>query len=343
MTLTDKRMLFRSYLHRREEEMARQGDLLKSGEAFDYGLDYLPGAARDSDPLTALRRYVHERLAESDAYFEPGLAPDFTLSGNVLTFPSPIETETAVNNQVTCRLFESRRRERAVVMLPHWNSSSGDYAGFARWMSRAGITVLRMSLPYHDSRRPESMRFAHHMVSANLGRTIRSFRQAVLETRLAIGWLRDRGYARIGVIGSSMGSAIGSIVAAKDPHVNALVLLLTASHFGEVVWTGRATRNIRQALEGHISLSELNEVWSIISPVMYVSQLRARDIPVLILSGREDRVFEPRLTRHIVEAYRQQGIRAQWKVLPCGHYTFYTFPSNLFILLAVIWFLRNHL
>ena len=127
-----------------------------------------------------------------------------------------------------------------------------------------------MSLPYHDQRRPESQKLAAFMVSANLGRTIRSCRQAVLEARLAVMWLERQGYKRIGVVGSSLGSSIASIVAAHDSRVRVAALVMTAGHFGEVVWTGLATQHIRLALDGRLTLAQLNQVWSLISPISYV-------------------------------------------------------------------------
>jgi dienelactone hydrolase len=339
-------MLFRSYVQRRDEAIARQVDLIKSDEQFDYGIDCLSGADRgDGDPLVTLRRYAQDCLAQSDAFFEPEPALDYRLSGDRLTFSSPVTTESKVNDIVSCRLFETpqKQRTRAVVILPHWNALPADYCGFGRWLLRSGITALRVSLPYHDARRPPAMRFAQYLVGPNLGRTIRSFRQAILDTRLAIRWLHDRGYTQIGVIGTSLGSSIGTIVAAKEARVAALACLMTASLVGEVVWTGRATRNIRRSLEGNITLPDLNDIWSIISPATYAPQLSTRRIPIQILSAREDRVFEPYLTQQIVDAYRAQGVPLQWTRLPCGHYTFGTFPFNVWVFSSVLRFLRRSL
>jgi pimeloyl-ACP methyl ester carboxylesterase len=333
----------RSWIRYREEQLARSSDLPKQFEPLAYGLECLPGAARPGDPLAALRAWVDRALPESDAFFEPGPPPDYQLTRQVLSFPSSIATESMENNTVVCRLHEADRRERAVLILPHWNATAAGFGTFAGLLRGQGISALRMSLPYHDERRPPSMTYAQYMVSANLGRTIRSFQQGVCDARLAIRWLRDRGYTRIGIIGSSLGSAIGSVVAAKEPLVDALVLVMTASHVGEVAWTGRATRHIRQALEGKISREALNDVWSIISPLTYAAELRARDVPVLVLSGREDRVFLPHLTERIVDAYRADGLRVRWRTLPCGHYTFATFPFNISTFVNVSKFLSDNL
>jgi dienelactone hydrolase len=310
---------------------------------MEFGLESL-GLNSDSEhPLEDLRTYVGHHLVNTDAFFTPPPISNYRFADGNLSFSSPIVTETPVNNTVHGRIWETRGRERAVLILPHWNAKAQSYDRMAWWLRQAGIAALRLSLPYHDLRRPSSMPIAEYMVSANLGRTIRSNRQAVLDARLAIDWLDARGYRRIGIVGSSLGSSVASIVAAHDPRVTTLALPLSASHFGEVVWTGRATQHIRQAFEGRITLEELNELWAIISPINYVPRLKARDVSVLILSGREDAVFQPYLTRRVIDSLRAHQIRHWWKTLPCGHYTMAKFPFSLMTLASLVRFLRTYL
>jgi pimeloyl-ACP methyl ester carboxylesterase len=335
-------MLLQSYVRWREERLARIDEPHKQVEHLAYGLDLL-GAAPVGDSLSALRQYVRHHLAHSDAFFLPAREADFMFSRGRLTFTSPLETEDPVNQRVSCRVFEKPGQKRAVVLLPHWNATAAGYDRLARCLQLSGVTAVRLSLPYHDSRRPPAMRIASGMVSANLGLTIRSCRQAVLDARRVIDWLEDRGYTRIGVIGSSLGSSIASLVAAHDARVRAAALLLTAGQFGEVVWTGRATRHIRQAFDGRITLEQLNEVWSIISPITYVPGLRAHDIAMLVLSGREDTVFQPYLTERLIEAYHEHRVRHRWRTLPCGHYTLATFPFAGVALAWLVLHLREHL
>jgi pimeloyl-ACP methyl ester carboxylesterase len=290
-----------------------------------------------------LRDFTRNCLISTEAFFEPNPAVDYSFSDGVLTFSSGIKSETKENNLVRCRVFEHLPREKAVIILPHWNASPAAYDRFARIARWKGITALRMTLPYHDERRPSDMKIAEYMVSANLGRTIRSVRQAVLDARLAITWLEQKGYRKIGVVGSSLGSCVATIVAAHDLRVRAAVFLLMASDFGEVVWTGRATRHIRKALDNKITLEALKDVWSIISPITYVPQLRSRSVPVLIISGREDTVFKPYLTQQIVDAFRQNEVDCTWKVLPCGHYTLGTMPFGAYTVILSIRYLETRL
>ena len=145
-----------------------------------------------------------------------------------------------------------------MVILPHWNSTAADYERLGTWLRRLGLTAVQVSLPYHDERASPGASGASGLVSANLGQTIRSCQQAVADARAVVGWLWERGYRRIGVLGVSIGSCLGCLVAAHDQRVGALAQVLAASDFGEVVWTGRATLHIRQALEGAVSLEQVN-------------------------------------------------------------------------------------
>src|SRR5262249_29603003 len=145
-------------------------------------------------------------------------------------------------------LFEARNANSAVILLPHWNAPRVAYQTFAKMLSRFGITCLQLSMPYHDERQTPDTGFARELVCENLGLTIQTNRQAVIEARASLSWLEQRGYKRLGVIGVSIGSSIGSIVAALDSRVRTVVLLLMADDFAEVVWTGSATRHIKSSL-----------------------------------------------------------------------------------------------
>jgi pimeloyl-ACP methyl ester carboxylesterase len=336
--------MFGAMVRWRERELARKEDPHRTVDPMDVGLELLVEHAAADKPLAALRRYSLEHRAGSGSYFEPGdSAANYERRENGLSFDSPIPTETPANGRVVCRLFEAATRERAVVLIPHWNADLAGYDRFARFLRRAGITALVMSLPYHDRQCVTGQRLATYMVSSNLGRTIRSCRQAVLEARLAIAWLERRGSHRIGVVGISLGSSIASIAAAHDPRVTAAALILTAGQFGEVVWTGRATRHIRLALEGRVSLAELNEVWSVISPISYVPRLAERRTPVLVLSARADEVFLPYLTEQFIASLREWGVPLRRKICSCGHYTTGTLPFSAIVLHSTIRFLREYL
>jgi dienelactone hydrolase len=309
---------------------------------MSLGLELL-GIGTGEDRFEELRDFVATCLSSSDTFFSLPAVADPKMEKDRLTFPSAIPSGTVVNDLVACRLFESRTRRRAVIVLPHWNSTVANYEHMGKWLCRLGLTTVYMSLPYHDERCPSGGEGGDGLVSANLGRTIRSCRQAVVDARAMVAWLWTRGYRRIGILGSSIGSSLASIVAAHEPRVSVLAQLLTASDFGEVVWTGRATQHIRRALESRLTLEQVNTAWSVLSPISYVERLRKRNIPVLVVAGRADRVFLPYLTERLLQRYHEVGVRHEHVWYSCGHYTLADFPWNVLTLARLVTFLHRHL
>ena len=93
-----------------------------------------------------------------------------------------------------------------MLVLPQWNSDENGHVGLCRLLAMNGMTALRLSLPYHDRRMPPELARADYIVSANVARTVQVCRQAVLDARRAIAWLRRR---------ASIGSAFSAAAWAR--------------------------------------------------------------------------------------------------------------------------------
>lgn len=76
------------------------------------------------------------------------------------------------------------------------------------------------------------------MVSPNIGADLQVCRQAVLDTRRAVMWLAARGYERIGVLGTSLGSCLSMLTAAHEPLIRAAALNHVSPSFADVVLGG---------------------------------------------------------------------------------------------------------
>ena len=133
----------------------------------------------------------------------------------ILKFPSAIETPYSENNTVYGRVFDAGR-DLAVVVLPQWNCKWDGQVQLCRIMQRAGIGSVRLSMPYHHYRKPAELERSEYLISSNIGRTIAATRQAVLDAQRTVDWLLDRGYRRVGVVGTSIGSCVGFLTFAHD-------------------------------------------------------------------------------------------------------------------------------
>lgn len=148
----------------------------------------------------------------------------------------------------------------------------------ADYMSRParGGGLLTLGVPYHDQRMPSELARADYIVGANIARTLQVCRQAVLDARRAIAWLAARGYARIGFLGTSLGSCLALLTTAHEPLIRAEALNHISPHFADVVWRGLSTLHVRAGLAGHIDLDRLRALWRPISPRWHLERVRDR-------------------------------------------------------------------
>jgi dienelactone hydrolase len=299
---------------------------------FEWGLDWIPdnGHAAGAPPAEVIDRYVTRVMADTDAFFTPPPTTDYTLTpsadGDLLTFLSALTTPHESNNTVRCRYFPTAPARRstgspraAVLVIPQWNSDSGGHVGLCRLLAWNGMSALRLSLPYHDQRMPPELHRADYIVSANVMRTLQVCRQAVLDARRAIAWLKAQGYERIGILGSSLGSCLALLTTAHEPLIEAEALNHISPYFADVVWRGLSTAHVREGLDGQIELDLLRAIWNPISPRGYLERLRNRK--TLLVYAKYDLTFPVDLSEDLVQAFADQGIPHEVARLRCGHYS----------------------
>lgn len=324
------------FFHRWEQRLADVSRDERIVRPFDWGLDWVPfnGHSPDTPPETVLSTWVDEVMRDTDAFFTPSPTRDYVLSpstpererageAGLLTFPSALETPHPDNNVVRARYFPARRSpvapRRAVVVLPQWNADAGGHIGLSRLLARLGISALRISLPYHDLRMPPELSRADYIVSSNVARTVQVCRQAVLDVRRALWWLRDQGYDRLGLLGTSLGSCLAMLTCAHEPLVRAQALNHVSPFFADVVWRGLSTAHVRTSLDAHIDLERLRHLWRPISPWSYIE--RARGKRTLLVYAKYDLTFPVDLSRLLIDEFRRRGIETEVAALPCGHYS----------------------
>lgn len=316
--------------------------------AFGWGLEHLDGATdglpAGLDGAEALTAAARRMTRQSESLFRAPPLEVTDFDGELLQFRAPLETGFPEVARGRARLFESPRADgRAVVVVPQWNADVSSHVQACRILNRFGMTALRLTLPYHEARKPAGMLRADPMVSPVLGRTLQSIRLAVLEVRQLAGWLLERGYRRVGLLGSSLGSCIGFLTLAHEPRLRAAALNHVAAWFADVVWEGLATRHVRDSLDPHVDHELLRRCWAPISPAPYVGRLAGTGQRLLMVSGRYDSTFLPSHSRPLVEALREHDVGFRRVVLPCGHYTLGRAPFYLVDALLVATFLRRSL
>ena len=296
---------------------------------FEWGVEWSsgwPNAARhprDGHEPEAYLALLSTAAAEhSDEFYGYVPPKDFQLSGDTLQFTSPVLTPYPENNIVHAQWFPARNRNRkAVIVLPHWNAKQHEHVGLAKGLQFLGLSALRLSLPYHDSRMPSELERADYAVSANVARTMDATRQAVIDIRSCVDWLESEGFRKIGIIGTSLGSCYAFLASAHDERITANAYNMFSLYFADPVWTGLTTRHIRQGMDGAIDLVQLRASWKAITPLNYVDAYARFQKKSLFIYANYDTTFLPAYSRAMLEEVRLRDLEHEVVVLPCGHYT----------------------
>jgi dienelactone hydrolase len=316
---------------------------------FEWGLEFVSGPVNGADPRTFFREHTTQAMARSEDFYAVPQIDDWQLAGDQLTWTSAIQTPSAENNIARARLFPARRERKrkpraAVVVLPQWNAQPDSHVEACRIFNGLGMSALRLTLPYHEERRPPELERADYLVGSNIGRTIQSMRQAVLDTRAAVSWLKGQGFERIGILGTSIGSCIGFLTFAHDPAINVGVFNHVSGYVADVVWQGISTQHVREGIETDLTVDELREFWTPISPVPFIPRLREmKPRPIRFIAAKYDLTFPLELTRQVISEVRSNGIDLDVVWLPCGHYTTAEMPWKAIDAWKIATFFRKHL
>ena len=148
---------------------------------FEWGLDWIEtnGHSPGAPPDGILLDWASHAVPTATASLKPPTLP-ITLraradgSTGEVSFPSAIKTPLPREQRRCAALSSLTRRHpppkarRAVVVLPQWNAGPDGHVGLCRLLNRFGISALRLTLPYHDARRPAALTRADYIVSANV-------------------------------------------------------------------------------------------------------------------------------------------------------------------------------
>ena len=347
--------MIRRYFHRWEQQLANVSKHERLVRPFEWGEDWIDdvwdkpeglsphggwqGSVRGDKPsgLSTVSAWVERVMQDTDAFYTPEpvrytftqALPTVRAGGEegLLTYPSGFTTPHDHNNTVTARYFPAApirkprpgSPRRAVVVLAQWNSDANGHVGLCKILAKLGIASLRISLPYHDARMPPELKRADYIVSSNVVRTLQVCRQAVRDVRLALWWLRDQGYDRLGLLGTSLGSCLSLLTTCHEPLVRAQALNHVSPFFSDVVWRGLSTEHVREGFEGHLDADQLRDLWRPISPWSFLDRLHDRE--TLLIYAKYDLSFPVDLSRKLVDEFRRRRYPVKVSVLPCGHYS----------------------
>ena len=225
-----------------------------------------------------------------------------------IRLPSAVETPFGGNNIVHAEYFRpksatSASRQPAAVVFDILDGAGVVSRGQGVWLASQGIPAVCVTLPYYGPRRPtvdqaggKKLRF----LSTDINGSIGNVRQGVLDGRRVARWLATQPEvdpARVAVVGTSLGSFVGALVAASEPAVSTACLLLGG---GGLVESFAADPRAATVLAGlalfGVTPDTLKPILAPVDPLTYADQLKSKRL-LLIGASRDDVVPPAALTR----------------------------------------------
>ena len=336
--------MLKRYMHNRERHHAFLEDN-RVVHPFGWGTEFINADSNGDDPHKVFREHSKWAVEHSDEFFFSPEISDYDLDGDRLTWTSGIHTPSRENNTVYARYFPyEKNRKSAVLVLPHWNAKAGTYFDLCKIFNKVGMSALRMTLPYHEERMPPELDRADYLVAPNVGRTLQGLQQSVVDARSAVRWLKQQGYEKVGIVGTSIGSCVGFFAFVHDMQIDTAVFNHVSGYPADIVWHGLSTYAVKEGIGDNLTLDELREYWLPISPMSYIERLsKLPPRPQRYIYTLYDLSFPVNLSRDTIDALEKYNVKHSRSVIPCGHYTLGEKPWVYYDGYKIVSFLRKHL
>jgi len=176
-------------------------------QPFHWGVEHIGGSPDEPDPGAFVRRYAQDAIESSREWYAASPADDYYLmsvawrSQMKRKVSSPLLVPSNLPGPKTTPSTPSFFRGRckappssfSPIGTPKWHGQNG----LCHWIQRMGITVLKMSMPYHDRRMAHGHERADQICGPNIGLTLQANRQAVQDARRCLHWLEQQGYTKL--------------------------------------------------------------------------------------------------------------------------------------------------
>jgi dienelactone hydrolase len=233
-------------------------------------------------------------------------------------FPSAFKSATPENNTVYAEYYRPRGDGRfpCVIVL---DITAGDQSlsrTIATLLAQNRIAALFVQMAYYGPRRPPGSSL--RLLSPNYAHSMEAVRQTVLDMRHATAWMEARPELdpkRLGILGTSLGSFMGSLSAEMEPKLTRVAVLLGGGGLVDAYYDDPRAAAIKQmweALGG--TKQKLEKMIAPADPLTCAANLKERK--VLIIAGKRDEIVPPKASLALWEATGKQKI--VW--YDCTHY-----------------------
>jgi pimeloyl-ACP methyl ester carboxylesterase len=186
-----------------------------------------------------------------DQFYQVQRPSDVVQAGQHLEWRSPVETPFPENQTARARIFLCERGFRApTVIFLHALMSANDlgYHRLGAHLNRRGWNAVLMHLPFHYSRVPRGYLNGALALTSNLPQNAETLRQAVIEVRQLMEFLRDKNCPGFGLIGTSYGGWVGALLSFMEKDFRFVTLLQPIADIEHAIWENPAAFMIRRSL-----------------------------------------------------------------------------------------------
>jgi dienelactone hydrolase len=264
----------------------------------------------DGDQNNIPERYRLESHTFEYELSAPLDLPSADLDVYRLRFPSPVVTETPENNTVHAEYYRPRGKGPfpGVIVLDIMGGDLSVSRMIATALAQKRVAALCVQMPYYGPRRPAGSNL--RMVSTDFDRTMEAIRQTVLDVRRATAWLEARpeiDARRLGVLGTSLGSFMGSLAAEMEPKLRRVAILLGGGGLIDAFYDNPRAAPFRKTWEtlGGTRQS-LARLIAPADPLTYAANLKDRK--VLMIAAKRDEIVPPKMAEAMWKATGQQEI-----------------------------------
>jgi dienelactone hydrolase len=146
----------------------------------------------------------------------------------------------------------------------------------ANWLHRRGVNLAFPVLPLHGSRAINSIASGAGFLAGDVCNSLHALTQTAWDIRRLIGWLRDEGAERIGLLGLSLGGYSTALVASLEDDLDCVIAGIPAAEFGELICYHASGRALALAAEAAITPERLTAALTPVAPLMLTPRI-ARD------------------------------------------------------------------
>lgn len=234
-------------------------------------------------------------------------------------FKSLAPSSNPSNDYVTGEVFLNELANVPNVIFVHgWRMNSFDRVKkifHKRIMNNLKWNMYYFPLPYHFGRKPnESLYSGEYMISADISRTVESTRQAIVDLRALIQWIKTNKKGPVILIGVSLGGFITNLAATLEPQIDALVSIFYSNRLSYSIWNTIPGKFIRADLEHHgVTYNDLIKYWQITEPNQAIPKIKKDNI--LLISAQYDQYVHIEDANYLWESWG----RPTRYIYNCGH------------------------